>query len=400
MASELSTRRRVLFTTLVATFVLISIELMCQLFYRATAGEFLFRHFEAPVFDPDSTRCYRLKPNLRFQHRTSEFDVLIYTNSEGMRTDASRSDVAPEKPAGVYRILFLGPSFTFGWGSRFEEAYPTLVGELLRRDGMPVEIINLGTPAQDVEPQLCWLERVGWRYQPDMVVQTLYGRRVEAIAGECPEHLHCPVVENSKVYSEAPTLGRKLFSRLKASGVVFYGTYAYQWALDAFPSEELGTGKELHEPRAVEREDGFEGFASNFTRYEQTIHRILGERAEVVFVFIPLSFVVHPEDAPRWRHLRGADLQSSRVGIRADVDALRRSGHKIVDASEALIPRGDEERLYYWLDIHLTPAGNRVVAEALVPVLRERIEGAGSVPATANAASSAIQPATAASETK
>ena len=46
----------------------------------------------------------------------------------------------------------------------------------------------------------------------------------------------------------------------------------------------------------------------------------------------------------------------------------------MVDASRALIEHADEERLYYWLDIHLTPAGNRVVAEALFPVLQERIE--------------------------
>ena len=34
--------------------------------------------------------------------------------------------------------------------------------------------------------------------------------------------------------------------------------------------------------------------ARDFARYERTVRRILGERAEVVFLFIPLSYVVHP----------------------------------------------------------------------------------------------------------
>lgn len=373
MPSDLSPSRRLLFGALVAALVLLVIEIGGQLAYRLTAGAFLFRRMGAPIFEPDPTRCYRLKTNLAYRHQTNEFDITIYTNARGMRTGAERQDLSAEKPPGVYRVLFLGPSFALGWGSQFEDAYATRVGALLRAAGKRVEIVNLGTPAQGVAPQLCWLEKLGRRYQIDMVVQTLYGDRLPTVAGECPERLDCPVIEDGWLYSVKPTLRRRLLATLKQSAIVFYGFYAYQWALGV-ASPGVGMGKELYDPRSVQRKLGYNELAGDFARYEQTVRSILGEHAEVVFLFIPLSFVVHPADAPRWSHLAEADPVATRAGIRADVDALRARNHVIVDASQALIERGDGERLYYWLDIHLTPEGNRVVAEALLPVLQERIE--------------------------
>jgi lysophospholipase L1-like esterase len=377
VSAELSLRRRIAFSLLLGAFVLLVIEVTCQLFYRITAGDFLFRRTGAPIFEEDPTRCYRLKSNLVYEHRTNEFEIAIYTNSQGMRTDASRQDVAPSKPSGAYRILFLGPSFTFGWGNEFEEAYPTLIGEGLRATGRQVEIVNLGTPAQGIEAQLCWLEQEGPRLAPDMVVQTVYGDRVPTVVGECPARLDCPVIEAGQLYTVAPSLARKLIAHAKNLGIVFYGYYAYQWALGIAPAGEAGTGKELHGERALQRGDG-ELLARDFERYERTIARNLGEHVEVVFLFVPMSFVVHPGDAPRWSHVLEPDPLGARARIQADLAALRALGHVIVDTTPALIERGTDERLFYWLDIHLNPAGNRVVAETALPVLSERIRAAAS----------------------
>ncbi|MGH7288893.1 MAG: SGNH/GDSL hydrolase family protein, partial [Myxococcota bacterium] len=244
MPAELTPRRRIAFSLVAAAFVLVVIEGVCQLAYRLSAGAFLFHRTGAPIYEADPTRCYRVKANLTYEHKTNEFDIMIYTNSAGMRTGANHKEVTRDKPPDTYRILFLGPSFTFGWGSEFEETYPTLIGEMLRGTGRPVEIVNLGTPAQGIAPQLCWLESVGRHYRPDMLVQTVYGHRVPAFLGECPKRLACPVIEDSKLYTMPPTLVRRVAAKLKNFGIVFYGYYAYQWALGVAPSGETGTGKE------------------------------------------------------------------------------------------------------------------------------------------------------------
>jgi hypothetical protein len=73
VSAELSLRRRIAFSLLLGAFVLLVIEVTCQLFYRITAGDFLFRRTGAPIFEEDPTRCYRLKSNLVYEHRTNEF---------------------------------------------------------------------------------------------------------------------------------------------------------------------------------------------------------------------------------------------------------------------------------------------------------------------------------------
>jgi hypothetical protein len=217
------------------------------------------------------------------------------------------------------------------------------------------------------------------RYRPDMVVQTVSGQRLPAIPGSCPEHLACPVIENSRLDTVAPTLQRRLIATAKNLGIVFYGYYAYQGILGLVSSEPPPVGRDAAGMQSPEGEDlggeaDYERLSENFAAYERTIARILGPHVPVVFLFVPTSFVVHPGDAARWSHLLQADPMSARERIRADVAALSARGHPIIDTTDALIERADEERLYYWLDVHPTPAGNRVVAETAAPVLRERLE--------------------------
>src|SRR5262245_14570299 len=201
MDAPLGWRRRLLFTAILAAVALLSVEIPLQLFYRITAGDWLFRRTLPPIYEADATRCYRVKPDLDYVHRTNEFTIHLFTNAQSFRTGAQRAPVAYEKPADVYRVLFLGPSFAFGWGSDHEQTYAARLASALRVPGKRVELLNLGTPAQPVEPQLCWLAQEGYRYQPDLVVQTSYGEDVATMPAGCPASLACPVVEDSLVYT-------------------------------------------------------------------------------------------------------------------------------------------------------------------------------------------------------
>jgi hypothetical protein len=100
---------------------------------------------------------------------------------------------------------------------------------------------------------------------------------------------------------------------------------------------------------------------------------VVDPNTEVVFLFLPASYIVHPEDASRWSHITDADPMGARRDIAAAAKALQASGVELIDTTPALIAHADGERLYYWLDIHLTPAGNRVVAETALPRLAQII---------------------------
>ncbi len=389
--SGLGRRRQLLLGIMLGLLVVLAIEALLQLAYFAQSGSFLFQRVLVPIYEADPVRCFRLRSDLAMTHSTNEFSTSIFTNAQGFRTDASRRAISFAKEPGVTRILVLGPSFAFGWGVDYEQSFATLMGEELRRRGHRVEVINAGVPAQGSAEQLCWLRAEGWRYQPDIVVQVDYSR-VGGIAEGCPESLACPVVEAGYVYKQAPTFALHAAAWLKNLGIVFYAFQFQHLFASATPARADGVGKELQAGDVARvDEDDPEILAARFQRYTAFVRSSLGREAPVLFVHIPLAFVVHPEDLPRWRHLGASDATAPRLEAERRIGGLVERGIPIVDTTPALRARAARERTYYWLDIHLTPAGNEAVAEALLPLLEASLPEASR--RTAQSPSRARRPA-------
>lgn len=95
--------------------------------------------------------------------------VPVRINSLGFR---DRREYQLEKPAGVFRILVLGDSVTFGHGTLDDTTYPYLLEQRLRRWRPDVnwEVWNLGVPGYNTRQELDYLEEIGPRAKPDVVV--------------------------------------------------------------------------------------------------------------------------------------------------------------------------------------------------------------------------------------
>lgn len=91
------------------------------------------------------------------------------TNSLGFRDPR---DYALAKAPGTLRILVLGDSVTFGHGAIYETTYPYLLEQRLKewRPDVAWEVWNLGVPGYNTSQELAYLEAVGERYAPDLVV--------------------------------------------------------------------------------------------------------------------------------------------------------------------------------------------------------------------------------------
>jgi len=377
MEGPLGWRRRLLFTAILAGVALLSVEIPLQLYYRFTAGDWLVRRTLPPIYEADPTRCYRVKPDLDYLHQTNEFQNRIFTNAQSFRSDARREPVTFEKPADVYRVLFLGPSFTFGWGSDYADTYAARIASALRVPGKRVELLNLGTPAQAVAPQLCWLAKEGWRYQPDLVVQTSYGERLAPMPPGCPEDLGCPFVEDSHVYFLRPTPKQRAIAKVKNFATVFYGFYVYNMVFAETAKPGVGTGKELYADEPQPTGDDREGLVKGYQKFVDFVRARVGAQTQVSFVHIPFSFLVHEGDRARWKHIIDVEPRAAQARTRADIAALKAAGLSVIDTLDPLIERGERERQFFWLDIHLTPEGNATVAEAALPVLQALVLGDG-----------------------
>lgn len=80
-----------------------------------------------------------------------------------------------DKPSGVFRIAFLGDSFTFGEGVKFEDTYPEKVSQLLNQkydagSGKVFESYNFGVSACNTFQELFLLKHIVMSTRPDMVV--------------------------------------------------------------------------------------------------------------------------------------------------------------------------------------------------------------------------------------
>ncbi|MCB9457027.1 MAG: hypothetical protein H6671_13650 [Anaerolineaceae bacterium] len=89
-------------------------------------------------------------------------------NARGIRGEL----VAVPKPAGVYRILALGGSTTFGHALNAEESWPAQLQRILRDEYgyTRVEVVNLGVPGYYSLDSVVSLATRGLMHQPDLIM--------------------------------------------------------------------------------------------------------------------------------------------------------------------------------------------------------------------------------------
>ena len=103
--------------------------------------------------DPDLP--YRMRPGTD----TTVRGFHVQVNEHGLRGPSFTTTPA----AGVYRILALGDSATFGEGMAVEEAWPALLQRALDDGGAPrVEVINAGVEGYNTQAELAWLRQSGF----------------------------------------------------------------------------------------------------------------------------------------------------------------------------------------------------------------------------------------------
>ena len=115
-------------------------------------------------FEPDPSWGYLM----RGPQRVSVYGHPVIINSEGLRGP----ELAPKKPVGVKRVLFLGDSITYAGGRiREEELFVRQVEAFLGKT-LPVEVINVSAPGWSPQNWIGFVEKRGL-YDADVVVAVI-----------------------------------------------------------------------------------------------------------------------------------------------------------------------------------------------------------------------------------
>jgi hypothetical protein len=156
--------KKVVFYCILLALPLLIVELALQLFYFVTVGATLSARMEIPIYRNRSPGCYGLAKNLHYQHQTPEYRISIITDEHGFRTQGGNS-LPVDGQDGAARVMLLGPSFAFGWGTDYKDSFAGRLDEKLSG-----EIINAGVPAQPQSMQLCWLAYEGYKFDRSSTV--------------------------------------------------------------------------------------------------------------------------------------------------------------------------------------------------------------------------------------
>ncbi len=105
-------------------------------------------------------------PNSSAVFRSSEWNVKYSINSLGFRD----REFNVTKPAGVFRILMLGDSYTEGYGVELGESFSKQLESMLNSNGGQYEVINTGVGSYSPILEYLVLKYKGIELHPDLVI--------------------------------------------------------------------------------------------------------------------------------------------------------------------------------------------------------------------------------------
>lgn len=339
------------------------------------AGFILIQPLSPPLV-PDQYRHHKMVPNSFTSFRQPDFQYVQRVNNFGMRGQ----DVPAAKPAGSYRILMLGDSFTMGKGVEDTETFSVLLEAALRRKvgscegARTIEVLNGGVDSY--APILSYLEltRDLGALDPDMVVHNLdvsdliqeAAYRQVAVFGANGEIVGVPQAERSSSLTEKlrTWIERHLF--LTRAALYYINERAgYREFSVRTVVEQANFAIAAHtlegdsEPRDQQWRDIFDSIGrikayadSRGIDYHLSIYPWAHQVSDTEW--IPGRYAYMPEGA------RPSD--KSLMTVR-ELAAAR--GIDLIDLFPAFRNHRGGQPLYFRQDSHWTPSGHEVVASAL-----------------------------------
>ena len=127
-----------------------------------------WREERSRFYEYDPEFGWRGTPFAGGAHRTTDFSTRVALNSRGLRS----REVSYEKAQDERRVLFLGDSFTWGFGVNEGERFT----DLIERDFTSVITVNGGHSGFGTDQELLWYRGEGIKYSPDVVIVAVHLR--------------------------------------------------------------------------------------------------------------------------------------------------------------------------------------------------------------------------------
>lgn len=318
-----------------------------------------------------------LAPGSRARYQTPEFEFTVQANAHGLR-DHPISAKQPGKP----RVLVLGDSFVYGWGVELSESWVKLV-----EADLGVEVLNAGQPGGYPRHYAATLERAMPLLQPDLIVvavlqgddlaQYVYDRSetppnpTPACAGACrlfpalTRLVHAESLATDTFAADARHYIAKMDPPSRARFDALDPDVRTAYLAGDLNPQAVYLG--VAHPDYFARSYGSEALAGDLARLQAIAH---AGGARLAVVSLPhRAYLGEREQAPLRR--LGFDVPAAMQSEEHDAIIKRAAGDvPFLTVTEAYRALDSPEPLFYPLDGHWTPAGNRRFAELIGPPFR------------------------------
>jgi hypothetical protein len=338
--------------------VAIGILVLCEIVLRLFAPQLPRLESREPVAVADDVLGYRYRPNSTAHHITPEFSVEYAIDEQGLR---KRSEPLPADSSAM-RILVVGDSFTFGDGNKEDDIWVRVAERALREPagrarGVGVEFVNAGIEGFDTRSELYLLKELAPKVRPAAVVLAFVANDVYTNQPATSPPPKPPSGKRGGVFSLHIVAWAK---RMAMQNDRLYARLFLLTARRAY----YATAPDAHVTRQIEITRNLIGEMAAYCR----------ERGIQLFVVsIPQEFAVI--STAHDFHFDGVNPQ---VIDQQLAPSARESGCVWIEALPRLaaVYRDWHRNLFYRVDGHLTPEGNRVLGELVAATLMPSAWGA------------------------
>jgi lysophospholipase L1-like esterase len=308
---------------------------------------------------------WTLQTGYRGRLKSSEFDVSVQVNHDGLR--------GPELLSGRDRprVLILGDSFAFGWGVEEQETFEQVAARQLAATGIPFEALNGGVPGYGPTQEIAQLRAGCAALHPDRIVLAFYAGndlvdllKSEVLPpGDAPWHAAQRALHERSM--QRYTWGHWLRDRSVLYKIIVGLSQRTCFRLGYCPFVE-----DPFQPYRVA-----EPLLPEAVRVLDDALTELQDAASQCGA--PLSVVLLPSvsqvEYPDVSGTRVSELVTIESGVSKWAETHR---VPLLDLSPVLrdaFVRAPSIPLYFNYDLHFTPAGNRIVGQALAEFLQRRV---------------------------
>ena len=333
---------------------------------------------------PDTgTGCYQPhqelfavpKPNTVCTLRTPDYTMETPINPQGF---VGSEEIPMEKYPDRPRIAFIGDSFTCGQGVYHFMAYPAVIGSMLRGKHIPVEVINASMVGSGPDWYYLQLKNTVAQFRPDIVVIGLFIGNdlsdMDYFYRKATDTAGLPTaIDTTHEYVDIDGVRRSTTTPLRYKIPILRNSHVFQLLVTRlFGSFVYEDNPERSDEPCLLNPD-CKKLEKNMS---QAVAVLTGIQKISFSINAKLLVVILPWELQLPRHI----LALSRINFfatdtrrHAITDALARqlqtAGISFIDLLPAFESYTGTEPLLYPQDRHWTPAGHRLAAEAIAPVI-------------------------------